>query len=126
MEGERYKILIVEDNQQTQLIIKVALRNEYELQSVTNVSEAISLLSNNNFDLILLDLNLQGKEDGKIILIEIREKMKNFDLPVIIISAYDLKPEDEEFFNENADGFISKPFDKETLLQTVNKILLKK
>ena len=126
MEGERYKILIVEDNQQTQLIIKVALRNEYELQSVTNVSEAISLLSNNHYNLILLDLNLQGKEDGKIILIEIREKMKNFGLPVIIISAYDLKPEDEEFFNENADGFISKPFDKETLLQTVNKILLKK
>ena len=126
MEGERYKILIVEDNQQTQLIIKVALRNEYDLQSATNVSTAISLLSNNNFDLILLDLNLQGKEDGKIILIEIREKMKNFGLPVIIISAYDLKPEDEEFFNENADGFISKPFDKETLLQTVNKILLKK
>ena len=125
MEGERYKLLIVEDNQQTQLIIKVALRNEYDLQAVTNVSDAITLLSNDNFDLVLLDLNLQGKEDGKKILIEIRERFKNHNLPVIIISAYDLKPEDEDFYSENANGFISKPFDKITLLQTVNKILLK-
>jgi CheY-like chemotaxis protein len=125
MAGDRSKILVVEDNKETQLIIKVALRNNYDLQAVSNVSEAITSLSKNDIDLVLLDLNLGGKEDGRIILTEIREKMKNDKLPVIIVTAYDLKPDDEKFFLKNANGLIPKPFEKTTLLEAVNKILLK-
>ena len=123
MTGERSKLLVVEDNRETQLIIKVALRDKYDLQVVGNSSDAISFLLNNNFDLVLLDLNLDGKDEGKTILSKIREEMKNTKVPVIIATAYDLKPEDEEFYNENANGFIPKPFDKSTLIESVNKIL---
>ena len=125
MTGVRSKLLVVEDNRETQLIIKVALRDSYDLQVVSNASDAISLLLNNNFDLVLLDLNLDGKDEGKTILGKIREEMKNIELPVIIATAYDLKPEDEEFYNENANGFIPKPFDKKDLLEIVNKVLSK-
>jgi len=123
MTGVRSKLLVVEDNRETQLIIKVALRDSYDLQVVSNASDAISIILNNNFDLVLLDLNLDGKDEGKTILGKIREDMKNIELPVIIATAYDLKPEDEEFYNENANGFISKPFDKKELLGIVNKVL---
>lgn len=123
MTGERSKLLVVEDNRETQLIIKVALRDGFDLKVVNNAGDAISLLLNNNFDLVLLDLNLDGKDDGKTILREIREEMKNLKLPVIIATAYDLKPEDEKFYLENANGFIPKPFDKITLINSVNKIL---
>ncbi|MCW9096909.1 MAG: response regulator, partial [Ignavibacteriaceae bacterium] len=119
MAGVRSKLLVVEDNRETQLIIKVTLRDKYDLQVVGNATDAISLLLKNNFDLVLLDLNLDGQDDGKNILTEIREEMRNFDLPVIIATAYDLKPEDEEFYNQNANGFIPKPFDKKTLLESV-------
>jgi CheY-like chemotaxis protein len=125
MTGVRSKILVVEDNRETQLIIKVALRDRYDLQVVGNASDAISLLLNDKFDLLLLDLNLNGKDDGKTILMEVREEMKDLQLPVIIATAYDLKPEDEKFYNQNANGFIPKPFDKKTLLESVNKVLLK-
>lgn len=125
MAGVRSKLLVVEDNKETQLIIKVALRNNYDLQTVSNASDAIFLLSNNKFELVLLDLNLQNEEDGKIVLMQIREKMKNHKLPVIIVTAYDLRPDDEKFYFENANGFIPKPFDKKTLLESVNKVLLK-
>lgn len=123
MAGVRSKLLVVEDNRETQLIIKVALRDRFDLKVVSNAGDAISLLLNNNFDLVLLDLNLDGKDDGKTILKEIREEMKNLKLPVIIATAYDLKPEDEKFYHENANGFIPKPFDKITLINSVNKIL---
>jgi len=123
MAGVQHKLLVVEDNRETQLLIKVALRDGFDLQVVSNASDAISLLMNNNFDLVLLDLNLDGKDDGKTILREIREEMKNLKLPVIIATAYDLKPEDEKFYHENANGFIPKPFDKITLINSVNKML---
>ena len=123
--GARSKLLVVEDNRETQLIIKVALRNNYDLQAVTNVNDAISSLSKNEIDLVLLDLNLSGKEDGRIILSEIRDKMKNDKLPVIIVTAYDLTPDDEKFFREKANGLITKPFDKKDLLGIINKVLQK-
>jgi len=125
MSGVRSKLLVVEDNKETQLIIKVALRDRYDLQVVSNMSDAISLLFENNFDLVLLDLNLDGKDEGKTILGKIREEMNKIELPVIIATAYDLKPEDENFYNENANGFIPKPFDKKELLEIVSKVLSK-
>jgi CheY-like chemotaxis protein len=125
MTGERAKLLVVEDNRETQLIIKVALRKKYDLFAVNNATDAIAFLLNNSFDLVLLDINLGGKDDGKLILSEIRHEMKNDTLPVIIVTAYDLNPDDEKFFNENANGFIQKPFDKNILLECVNKTLLK-
>jgi CheY-like chemotaxis protein len=125
MMGARSKLLVVEDNRETQLIIKVALRNNYDLQAVTNVNDAISSLSKNEIDLVLLDLNLSDKEDGRIILSEIRDKMKNDKLPVIIVTAYDLTPDDEKFFREKANGLITKPFDKKDLLGIINKVLQK-
>ena len=123
MTGVRSKLLVVEDNRETQLIIKVALRDSYDLQVVSNASDAISIILNNNFDLVLLDLNLDGKDEGKTILGKIREEMNKVELPVIIATAYDLRPEDENFYNENANGFIPKPFDKKELLGIVNKVL---
>ena len=124
MAGARAKLLVVEDNRETQLIIKVALRSKYDLVAVNNSIDAISSLSENNFDLVLLDLNLGGKDEGKIILSEIRNHLKNSKLPVIIVTAYDLIPDDEKFYNENANGLIQKPFDKSALLEYVNKTLL--
>ena len=123
MQGARAKLLVVEDNKETQLIIKVALREKYDLLTVGNVDDALTSLSNNEFDLVLLDLNLGGREEGRIILSAIREKKKNNELPVLIVTAYDLEPESEKFYREKSNGIITKPFEKKTLLETVNKIL---
>jgi len=125
MSGDKHKLLVVEDNRETQLIIKALFRNRYHTQVVDNVTDAITQLSEINFDLILLDLNLNGDGNGKTLLIKIRKDEKSHMIPVIIISAYDIKPEDEKFFSENANGYIPKPFNKKILLQTVEKLLLK-
>jgi CheY-like chemotaxis protein len=125
MKGKLKKVLVVEDNLETQLLIKVALRNEYEIQIVNGAEEAILMLSKNQFELVLLDLNLNGQGNGKGILKNIREIMHNTELPVIITTAYDLSPEDKKYFEENADGFVQKPFDKKILLNSIKQILVK-
>jgi CheY-like chemotaxis protein len=125
MKGKLKKVLVVEDNLETQLLIKVALRNEYEIQIVNGAEEAILMLSKNQFELVLLDLNLNGQGNGKGILKSIREIMHNTELPVIITTAYDLSPEDKKYFEENADGFVQKPFDKKILLNSIKQILVK-
>jgi CheY-like chemotaxis protein len=126
MAGVQHNLLVVEDNRETQLLIKVALRNDFNIQIVACANDAISLISKNNFDLVLLDLNLNGQGDGKSILKNIREQMRNAKLPVIVTTAYDLNNDDKEFFDKNANGFVQKPFDKKDLLNSIQHILLNK
>jgi CheY-like chemotaxis protein len=125
MMGKQSKLLVVEDNRETQLLIKVALRNEYDLRIVNSADEAIVMLSKNHFELVLLDLNLNGQGNGKSILKNIREEMHNTELPVIITTAYDLSSEDKKYFEEHANGFVQKPFDKKNLLNSIKQILVK-
>jgi CheY-like chemotaxis protein len=73
----------------------------------------------------LLDLNLNGQGNGKSILKNIREEMHNTELPVIITTAYDLSLEDKKYFEEHANGFVQKPFDKKILLNSIKQILIK-
>ncbi|MBT8377618.1 MAG: response regulator [Ignavibacteria bacterium] len=123
MIGERKNILVVEDNRETQLIIKVALRDNYNVELINNAADAINVVRNNSFDIILLDVNLNGEGDGKDILTFLREKYNKTELPVIIMTAYDLSDEDKTFFNENANTFISKPIDKKIICSEIEKLI---
>lgn len=123
MGGDKKRVLVVEDNNETQLIIKVALRNDYDLDIVDSAESAISLLKINSYDLALLDINLNGDGDGKLILKSIRNELNNKTLPVIMTTAYDLSEEDKTFIEANSNGFIAKPFDKKIILNSIKNIL---
>ena len=68
MTSQKSKILVVEDNAETQLIIKVNLRAIYDVELTDNADDAIKLIKSNNFDLVLLDINLGNNDDGKDVL----------------------------------------------------------
>jgi CheY-like chemotaxis protein len=123
MSGDPKKILVVEDNLETQLIIKVTLRDNYNIELTNNSNEAISLLKDKLFDLVLLDVNLNGEGNGKDILTFLRENYDMKQLPVIVMTAYDLEENDKNFFDENANEFISKPIDKNLICSKIEKLL---
>lgn len=117
----RKKILVVEDNSETQLIIKVNLRNDYDVEIVDNAIDAVELLKSKRYDLVILDVNLQGDEDGKAVLEKIRGELNLSDLPVIVTTAYDLKEEDRNILTKISNAYIEKPLDKENLLHSIEK-----
>ena len=123
MAGENHSLLIVEDNRETQLILKAILRNKYKTSFAETVSDAVHQISSKHFDLILLDLNLNTGGNGKTLLLQIRNDELIKNIPVIITTAYDVKPGEEEFFQKNANGFLAKPINKKLLLQTVENLL---
>ncbi|MBE0573032.1 MAG: response regulator [Ignavibacteriaceae bacterium] len=125
MKGKQTKLLVVEDNKETQLLIKVALRDDFDVRITDSADDAMLLLSENSFGLVLLDLNLNGQGNGKSILKNIREEMHNSELTVVITTAYDLSSEDKKYFEVNANGFVQKPFDKKILLNSIKQALVK-
>ena len=58
------RILSVEDNPDTRLLLEHTLQGEYDVTVVPNVEEALDHIATNSFDLLLLDINLSEKDGG--------------------------------------------------------------
>lgn len=123
--SEKKRILIVEDNTETQLIIKVSIRDIYDSIVVSSGEDAITALKDNDFNLVLLDINLGGKIDGRVVLEKIRGELNKPNLPVIIITAYDLPDKDKSFLMSITCEYLEKPISKDVLVSTINKCLRK-
>ena len=113
------KILVVEDEKNIQNIIKAFLENaEYKVETADDGLDAINLIQNNNYDLILLDIMLP-KVDGFTICEMIR---KNSDVPIIILTALTDEESQLKGFDKLADDYITKPFSMPVLLKHIEAI----
>ena len=113
------KILVVEDEKDIQNIIKAFLENaEYKVETADDGLDAINLIQNNNYDLILLDIMLP-KVDGFTICEMIR---KNSDVPIIILTALTDEESQLKGFDKLADDYITKPFSMPVLLKHIEAI----
>jgi DNA-binding response OmpR family regulator len=121
--SKKNKILVVEDNTETQLIIKINLRNIYDVELTDNADDAISLIKNNNFDLVLLDINLGNNDDGKDVLNMMKNEIEYSNLPVIIITAYDIDDDEKELLMKLACYYLEKPLDKKVLRDSIGSCL---
>jgi DNA-binding NtrC family response regulator len=118
------RILIVDDEKNILLTIRHALEPKgYEVASATTGEEALRLLEQQVFDLMLLDLKLPGI-DGMSVLKEASERQPN--VPVIIISAYGTVGNAVEAMKLGAIDFLEKPFSPEELREAVRRILSRK
>lgn len=114
------KILIVEDNPEINKMIKnLLIRNHYAVESAFSGTEAMLLLKNESFDLILLDLMLPGLS-GEELLINIH---KAFEVPVICVSAKDDINTKIRLIQSGSDDYITKPFNNEELLARIGAVL---
>jgi DNA-binding NtrC family response regulator len=78
----------------------------YESASAGNGEEALQLLENTTFDLVIADLNMP-RMDGMALLERIKAKWP--DLPVVIITGYRTVHTEKKILQKGADGFIPKP-----------------
>lgn len=120
------KILIVEDNSETQLIIKVILRDFYDVEITDNADSAIDLIKTKNFDLVLLDINLKGEKNGKDVLNKVRNDLNLTELPVIVITAYDFPGDEKKYLISLSCDYLEKPLDKNVLLNSIGGCLRNK
>jgi CheY-like chemotaxis protein len=117
------RLLIIEDNIESQLIFKVYLRELYSIDIAETAEGGFGYLDNNSYDLLLLDINLPGNLNGEDILRKIRNDRVLKNLPVIVITAYALKGDKQKFLNQGANDYLSKPVEKYNLRNVIAKYL---
>ena len=121
------KILIAEDNQVNQELLKALLdiRGNIEYEIVENGKEAIKLFKKDNFDLVFMDIFMpimNGDEAVKKIL-EYEKENNLTHTPIIALTANALSGDKEKFLEEGFDGYISKPIKNEELDGVLAKYL---
>jgi len=114
-------ILIVDDDINLCTVLSEELAAVgYNTYFLTGGDGVVEYVMNNNVDLILLDLNMPGK-NGFEVLQEL--KIKNIDVPVIVLTAYADVKSAIESAKLGASNFISKPYDFDELLISLRKTL---
>ena len=117
------RILLIEDNIDTQLIYKVYLRELYEIDICSTGDSGLKRLTENEYDLLILDINLPGKINGSIILDEIRNNFQDKKIPVLVVTAYAMKTDKRKFLSQGADDYLPKPINKEDFMNKVTQII---
>ena len=83
-------------------------------------SEALKILTEKEIDLVISDLKMPGM-DGIELFDEVRDIRP--DIPVIIITAYGSLEIADEAMKKGVADFVTKPFRKDNILFTINRVL---
>jgi signal transduction histidine kinase/DNA-binding response OmpR family regulator len=104
-------ILLVEDNRVNQTVaVRVLEKMGHSVALANNGKEALSILTRQQFDLVLMDLQMP-EMDGLSATRNIREQEKqtHSHLPIIAMTAHALKGDRERCLEGGMDGYVSKP-----------------
>jgi Fe-S oxidoreductase len=121
---EKYKILVVDDEDDIRLYYTVLLEdNGATVVQASDGDEALKLAKSEKPDLITLDLNMPGKDGGQVFE-QLRKDPELSQIKVCIITG---RPELRRLIYDRPvpppEGFLDKPVDDHTLLLNVRKIL---
>jgi two-component system, OmpR family, response regulator ResD len=120
MENKEIKILVVDDEERIRRLLKMYLeREEYVIEEADNGDDALKMALENDYDLILLDLMLPGK-DGIEVCKEIREKKAT---PIIMLTAKGEEANRVQGFEAGTDDYIVKPFSPREVVLRVKALL---
>jgi two-component system response regulator (stage 0 sporulation protein F) len=102
------KILIVEDNEVVQDILRQFFETRYTVQIASNASQALSAIVRGTPDVALLDIKMPGL-DGISLLKSLREM--GVTVPIFVMTGYDALQVAQDALNAGANGYLPKPFD---------------
>jgi two-component system response regulator QseB len=115
------RLLLVEDDPMIGESIVEGLRSEsYAVDWVRDGRDAELALKTVDYDLMLLDLGLPGKQGMEVLL---TARKRGADLPVLIITARDGTPARVAGLDAGADDYLVKPFDLDELLARIRALL---
>jgi len=114
-------VMIVEDNKINQMITKKILEKKKMICTVVdNGLDAIKHASEENFDVILMDIHMPGISG-----IEATKKIREFNktVPIIALTAITIEENLEDFYKAGFNEFIPKPFNAEDFFEKINRVL---
>ncbi len=121
MKDNKASILLVEDEENLHETLKLNLEMEgYEVTSAFDGAEALRKVTNEYFDLIIMDIMLP-ELDGISVTESIR--VNHNEVPILMLSARNSSADKVLGLKKGADDYLTKPFNLEELLLRVGKMI---
>ena len=116
------RILVIDDELDMLMLLRMIIEDntDYEVETTNNPSEALKMVRENDYDVVISDLKMPGM-DGLELCDEVREI--DPDLPLIMITAYGSLETADEAMKKGVADFITKPFRKDAILFTIKRVL---
>ena len=120
------RILLVEDNPINQELVTELLQKfqGHETVIAENGQKAISILETQDFDLVLMDIQMPLMDGLQVtrIIRDSKSTVRNHTIPIIAMTAHAMKGDREKCLQAGMDGYISKPIDSQTFFKEINAI----
>lgn len=116
----KQKILLCEDDENLGMLLREYMQAKgYDTELYPDGEQGIYAFSENHYDLCILDV-MMPKKDGFTLAKEIR--LKNQEVPIIFLTAKNLKEDILEGFKIGADDYLTKPFSMEELMMRIEAV----
>lgn len=115
------RILFAEDDPLNRLVFNAILKNESCLITwVENGLQAIEVFKESNFDLVVLDIRMPGKNGYEVT--QFIRKERHSMIPVLALTADQSVSEKRRCLEAGMNGYLSKPVSKEALLEEIRRL----
>jgi serine/threonine protein kinase/CheY-like chemotaxis protein len=123
MTPEERQLLVVDDNEVNRDMLSRRLaRKGYQVETASNGHEALRMIENGSFDLILLDIMMPGLNGIEVLKI-LRQKYSSTELPISMATAKDRSEDVVEALEIGANDYVTKPIDFPVVLARVQSHL---
>lgn len=115
------QILIVDDNRINQVVTsRILEKKKFVCEVAGDGEEAITKVRNNNYSLVLMDLNMPGMGG-----LEATKEIRHFNtsVPIVALTAVEVDEMREKIFNAGMDDIIIKPYDVQQFYQIIYRNL---
>ncbi|MCM5528398.1 response regulator [Parasegetibacter sp. NRK P23] len=115
------RILFAEDDPLNRLVFNAILKNQSCLITwVENGLQAIEVFKESNFDLVVLDIRMPGKNGYEVT--QFIRKERHSMIPVLALTADQSVSEKRRCLEAGMNGYLSKPVSKEALLEEIRRL----
>lgn len=116
---ESAKVLVVDDHVNTRRLIKRMLQPPHRVVTTPGVAAALDAARQHDFDVLLLDINLEGSQNGIDLLKKIRQLPGYATTPAVAVTAYAASEDRPRLLKAGFDNYLAKPFKREQLASRV-------
>jgi signal transduction histidine kinase/CheY-like chemotaxis protein/HPt (histidine-containing phosphotransfer) domain-containing protein len=121
---KKYRILVAEDNNVNQkVVVKILNDFGYSCEAVENGEEAVNAVANNDFDAVLMDIQMPQMDGLNATKIIRGMDSSKKDIPIIAMTAHALIGDKEKCFEAGMNEYLSKPIFSEKLISILDSVL---
>lgn len=118
----RYRVLIVEDDEEIRRYIRSELDSDFRIYECTNGREGLETILKEKPDLVISDV-MMPEMDGITLCRKIKQNININHIPIILLTAKSKAEDQIEGLEIGADAYIVKPFNTELLRTTISNLI---